>query len=83
MICEGNLQIIFFVYFCFNFSFSFSLISRITLHGFPTATTFAGMSFVTTLPAPITLLSPIVTPGIISAPEPIQQFFPICTGKLY
>jgi len=36
---------------------------RITLHGLPTAKLFGGMSFVTTLPAPITLFAPIVTPG--------------------
>ena len=34
----------------------------ITLHGFPAATQSAGMFFVTTLPAPIILLDPIVTP---------------------
>lgn len=54
-----------------------------TLQGFPTATTLDGISFVTTLPAPITVLSPIVTPGKMIAPAPIQQFLPICTGILY
>ena len=35
----------------------------ITLHGFPTATVLDGISLFTTLPAPITTLFPIVTPG--------------------
>ena len=48
-----------------------------------TATTFAGMSFVTTLPAPMTVLSPMVTPGTMIAPAPIQQFLPMRTGELY
>mgnify|MGYP006894172031 CR=1 FL=1 len=34
---------------------SSSVITRIILHGFPAAITPAGISFVTTLPAPITL----------------------------
>ena len=34
----------------------------ITLHGFPTAILFSGISFTTTEPAPITEPSPIVTP---------------------
>jgi len=36
---------------------------RITRQGFPTATELAGILFVTTLPAPMTLLSPMLTPG--------------------
>ena len=40
------------------------------------------LSLVTTLPAPITELSPIVTPGITRTPAPSQQFLPICTGIL-
>lgn len=59
----------------------FSLILLITLHGLPTATQFAGISFVTTLPAPITVPSPMDTPGRIIAPPPIQQPFPIFTGN--
>mgnify|MGYP001652864033 CR=1 FL=1 len=43
---------------------SSSVIARITLHGFPTATELFGISFITTLPPPITTLSPMVTPGI-------------------
>ncbi len=44
-------------------SWSSIRIVRITWQGFPAATTFAGISLVTTLPAPIMQLSPIVTPG--------------------
>ena len=54
-----------------------SVISRRTLQGTPTATTLAGMSFLTRLPAPITVLSPIVTPANMVAPAPIQTLFPI------
>lgn len=36
-----------------------------TLQGLPAANTPEGMSCVTTLPAPITVLLPIVTPGKI------------------
>lgn len=39
-----------------------------------------GISFVTTLPAPMTALSPIVTPGKIVQFPPIQTFLPIVTG---
>ena len=45
----------------------------ITLHGFPAAKQLSGTSFVTTLPAPITVPLPMVTPGRIIAPPPIQQ----------
>ena len=51
--------------------------------GLPTATTPEGRSLVTTLPAPTTVLSPMVTPGMISAPAPIQQLRPMRTGALY
>ena len=44
-----------------------------TRHGLPAAMTPLGTSRVTTLPAPITVLSPIVTPGKMIAPPPIQQ----------
>ena len=50
---------------------------RITLQGFPTAKLFGGMFFVTTLPAPIMLLLPIVTPGSTMAPVHIQTLSPI------
>lgn len=43
---------------------SSSVIGRITLHGLPTATLLLGISLATTLPPPMTTLSPIVTPGI-------------------
>lgn len=39
-----------------------------------------GISFVTTLPAPMTALSPIVTPGKIVQFPPIQTFLPFVTG---
>jgi hypothetical protein len=39
-----------------------------TRAGTPTATLLAGMSRVTTAPAPITTLSPMVTPGMMIAP---------------
>ena len=40
-----------------------SVIVLITFAGVPAANELGGMSLVTTLPAPITQLSPIVTPG--------------------
>lgn len=49
----------------------------ITLAGFPTATQFDGISFVTTLEAPIVTLSPIVTQGKIVVQFHIKQFFHI------
>jgi hypothetical protein len=45
--------------------------------GLPTATTLAGTSFVTTAPAPITLLSPMVTPASTMAPPPSQTLSPM------
>ena len=51
-------------------------ISFITLQGFPTAITFDGISFVTTLPAPITTLSPMLTPGSTITFPPIQTLLP-------
>ena len=47
-----------------------------TLQGTPYATAFAGISFVTTLPAPMVVLSPIVTPGNTITPAPSQTPFP-------
>ena len=41
------------------------LMFLITLQGFPAAKQPAGISFVTTLPAPMMLFGPIVTPGKI------------------
>lgn len=40
--------------------------------GTPAATTFGGISWVTTEPAPMIAPSPIVTPGNIKAPAPTQ-----------
>ncbi len=57
--------------------------SFMTLHGFPAARVFAGMSWVTTDPAPIVVLSPIVTPGKIIAPPPIHTLLPIVTGAVF
>ena len=45
-----------------------------TIAGLPAAITFSGMSEATTLPAPITLFFPIVTPLQIVAPSPTQTF---------
>src|SRR5690242_3746059 len=52
---------------------------RMTRHGFPTAIELAETSRVTTLPAPITQLSPIVTPGQIIVPPPIHTLLPMVT----
>ena len=49
--------------------------------GFPTATQFDGRDLFTTLPAPITQLLPIVTPGKMIVPPPIHTSSPIVTGK--
>src|SRR5699024_1833753 len=54
---------------------------RITLHGFPTATQFAGIDFVTTLPAPITLPVPIVMPARIILPPPIHTLSSTVIGR--
>lgn len=45
--------------------------------GLPTAITPAGISFVTTAPEPMMTLSPMVTPGLITAAAPIQTRLPI------
>ena len=55
----------------------------ITLQGFPTATTSAGISFVTTEPAPITALSPILTPGRTTTFPPSQTPSPIVIGSAH
>ena len=55
----------------------------ITLQGFPTATTFDGISLFTTLPAPIIVLSPIVTPGSTITFPPIHTLFPTFIGFAY
>ena len=53
----------------------------ITLHGLPAAIQSEGMSWVTTLPAPITVRSPMVTPGQTVTLPPSQQSSPILMGK--
>src|SRR5205823_13894527 len=52
----------------------------ITLQGFPTATRLAGTSRTTTRPAPITLLSPIGTPGQTTQRPPRHTLLPMLTG---
>ena len=47
------------------------------------ATTFDGISLLTTLPAPITTLSPIVTPGSTTTFPPIQTLLPTFIGLAY
>ncbi len=53
---------------------------RFTRHGFPPASTPAGMSRVTTLPAAIVVSSPIVTPGQTMTPPPSHTRCPIRTS---
>ncbi|MNS11753.1 hypothetical protein D3C72_433010 [compost metagenome] len=53
-----------------------------TLAGLPTAKESAGMSRVTTAPAPMMERGPMVTPGQMMAPPPIQQSSPMRTGLL-
>lgn len=81
-ICRG--------YFDFDYRFrdslmnilSFSVISLKTLQGFPTATTLSGIERLTTDPAPITTLEPmVVTPPRIVQLAPIQTFFPMFIGE--
>ena len=43
----------------------------------------SGMSLVTTEPAPIVQLLPILIPGKIVTEPPIQQLFPIVTGHAH
>ena len=50
------------------------------LHGFQTARTHEGSGFVTTLPAPTTVLSQIVTPFRIITFAPIRTLFQIIIG---
>ena len=59
-------------FFFVNPTLSFSVIFLINLHGFPAATTPAGISFVTILPDPITVSSLIVTPLNIVVPPSIR-----------
>ena len=54
--------------------------SRTGLHGLPTATTLEGMSWTTTLPAPITDPLPMVTPGSTVTLPPIHTLSPTVMG---
>ena len=51
-----------------------------TLQGLPTATQPSGISFTTTLPAPMVTLLPMVTPGRMVTDPPIQTWSPMVTG---
>ena len=62
---------------------SFSVSLRITRQGTPAAITPAGISRVTTLPAPITLPSPIVTPPQTVTLEASHTLSPIVMGLAY
>ena len=59
---------------------SSSVMGRTTLQGLPTATTPEGMSFTTTLPAPMTVLEPMVTPGRMVTSPPSQTLSPSVMG---
>ena len=50
------------------------------LAGLPNTVTLGGTSRVTTLPAPTMASSPILTPGRMIVPPPIQTFRPMRTG---
>ncbi len=58
------------------------MFDRTTRQGLPYATVFDGRECVTTLPAPITTLSPIVTPGRMMAPPPIHTWRPMTPGAV-
>ena len=58
-------------------------ISLIILQGLPAATTLSGIHLVTTEPAPIVTLLPIVTPGRIVTLPPIHTLSPILTGSAH
>ena len=60
--------------------FVYSSSDLITRHGFPAANTPAGMSRVTTLPAPMTLSEPMVTPPITRTPAPNHTLSPTVIG---
>lgn len=63
---------LFFKDLCVGYAYlSASVISLIGWQGTPTATTLGGISPLTTLPAPITELSPITAPAKIVEPAPI------------
>ena len=52
-----------------------------TLAGLPTTTVLGATLLVTTAPAPTMASSPIVTPGKMIAPIPIQTFCPMTTSR--
>jgi hypothetical protein len=54
---------------------------RMTRHGTPAATTLAGISRVTTLPAAMIEFSPMLTPGTIVTEPPIQTRSPMVIGS--
>ena len=56
---------------------------RTTRQGLPKASTPAGTSLVTMLPAPMTAFSPMVTPGRMTLPAPTHTPAPMVTGLLY
>lgn len=58
-------------------------IIRRTRHGLPAAITPEGISFVTTLPAPMMVSSPIVTPASTFTSPPSQTRLPIWIGLLH
>ena len=64
-------------------SASACVMGRMTRQGFPAATTWLGISWVTTEPEPMTTSSPIVTPGLMTTLPPIQTSEPIVTGLAY
>ena len=66
-----------------NTSLFYSSIDFKILAGFPATMTFSGTSFVTTDPAAIIELSPILTPGKMTQLPPIQKSFPIVIGIPY
>ena len=66
-----------------NAMLSFSVMGRSTLQGLPAATTPAGISFVTTLPAPMVVPSPMVTPGRIVTSPPSQTLSSSVMGFVY
>jgi len=61
--------------------FYFSLLIFNSLHGFPAAIQSAGISFVTTLPAPIMERAPIVTPLSIILFAPIHTSSSMVIGR--
>lgn len=61
----------------------YSVVDFMIRAGFPTATLLSGMSWVTTLPAPMTTLLPIVTPGRITEPAPTNVLLPMRTRPIF